>query len=184
MRLAMLVILFLAGCYQPDPTKIEVVTDGPAGSPEDASTTADSGPNADLAMPPSGCTGGGGVRLGAAWGCLGPFTVGNAAGLCRAGCSLCQDATGITACSTTPKFYAGKSSGYYIGSKASETCGASAVNQLLFGCGSAGRGSTKMCGGFAQVTDVGGGSAWTSADGTLSSASNSDPAQGVLCCCP
>lgn len=171
----------LLGCYAPDPTKIDLVMD---------SSTPDSAPQADLlatmqdAGPVSQCKVGGGIQLGVAWGCAGAFPAGGALGLCKAGCRLCTSQTGIAGCATAANYYAAEVSGYWFGTMSQETCGGSSVNQLLYGCGMGGRVSTKSCSQFPNVLDVGGASSLRSPDGTLSSASNSDPSHGVLCCCP
>lgn len=86
----------------------------------------------------------------------------------------------LAACNSLPGFFAADQSAYWMGTMSQETCGNALANQLFYGCGNAGRAGVKMCGGFPKVIDLGTG--WTSTNGTLAQAMNTNPAYGVLCC--
>ena len=89
----------------------------------------------------------------------------------------------LAECDSVPQFYAANQSAFWGAFPADEIqCLAALGNQLLYGCGSAGRVGTKKCGGLPKVRDVMAGSTWQSTNGSLSAASNSSAAEGVLCC--
>lgn len=118
-----------------------------------------------------------------AWACPGAFTTGQAAAQCAAGFSFCTLGAQIdlpTAAALTG-FYAADVPAYWTGTKDTETCVSALGNQLLYGVGMGGRAGTKRCSGFPTVIDVFNGS-WTSANGSLASASNTSSGDGVLCC--
>lgn len=130
------------------------------------------------------CPNGRDEPIGQARGCPGTFTKGKASSQCPLGWSLCQDLSKVdlTLCGTVKSFYASSISGYWSGTMTLETCGGGISNQLFYGCGVLGRLSTIKCGGFPRVIDLVG--PWSATDGTISSASLTDSAQGVLCCPP
>lgn len=89
----------------------------------------------------------------------------------------------LAECDSVPQFYAANQSAFWGAFPADELqCLGALSNQLLYGCGSAGRVGTKKCGGLPRVRDVMAGSTWQSTNGTLSAASNSSATEGVLCC--
>lgn len=131
------------------------------------------------------CANLGQVSFGAkAAGCPGTFPKGGAAGQCKSPAAPCISASGIdlTKCNSAPGFFTSSQPGYWLGTMASEACGAAASNQILYGCGSSGRAGVAACGSFGRVIDLG--TSLKSNTGQLADASNSDPLQGVLCCLP
>ena len=200
LRHATLTAVFISACYNPDPDNVQIscsaenpacpqnqscvsglCTDSAdaAATPPDMAVSIDAG-GEDMVQR-SGCASGGGIALGAASACAGSFSKGKAATLCASGFTLCSKAAQVApACATIGSFYAADVPVYYVGTPDNESCGAAAFGQLLAGCGTAGRLSTAKCMGFPRVIDVLG--TWTTNDGTLGQASNSDPSQGVLCC--
>ena len=195
-----LATLLASACYGPDPDKVQisctaespacpdgqVCANGLCGvpgdlalSPPDLAAGADGG-SPDLTVR-SGCADGGGVSVGAGSACAGAFAKGKAASLCASGYTVCSSAAPLgPSCASLGSFFAADQPVYYIGSPDAETCGAAAFGQLLAGCGTKGRLSTAKCMGFPRVIDCLG--TWTTPDGTLGQASNTDPTQGVLCC--
>ncbi|WP_233206374.1 hypothetical protein [Haliangium sp. UPWRP_2] len=139
----------------------------------------------DLATTTSLCAAGGGFGFGPkVSGCLGTFAAGGADAICKNPARPCANNTGLDLplCNGTSGFFLSNQPGYWLGTKASEACGAAASNQIFFGCGAAGRAGVAKCGGFDKVIDVG--TSITSTTGQLKDASNTDPTQGVLCCLP
>ena len=200
-------LLSLGGCFQPDLNKVTVLC--PADSPScpagmvceagvcvapandmsvggaiDASDagTVD-GATDDQAASVVGCRAKGGTYLGpSATGCAGSFTSGGAAMICANGWAPCSSSAGVdsAACGAVGSFFAAEVPAFWIGTTSMETCGGAAGNQLLYGCGTAGRLGTAKCGGLPRVLDMAG--MWSTSNGTLAGASNSDQKQGVLCC--
>lgn len=164
------------GLCQPDPS------DMAGGVPLTDLAGSDA---AAVDMVSSGCAQGGGTPIGKAYGCKKVFAAGEAKSVCAPQWAPCVSASGIdqAQCKTTSGYYAAEQPAYWIGTMAAETCGTSIGNQVLYGCGAAGRTGTAKCGGLPVVIDVGVGG-WASPNGTLASSSNSDPNQGVLCCPP
>lgn len=202
--LPILCLISLSGaCIEPDYSKITVLC--PAESPQcpsgmtcisgvcrpesstDGGTTTD-GPAGDLAGADMAtanlCPQGRDVVFGNARGCPGSFSRGKASSQCPSGWAPCQNAAKVDlpTCKASGAFFAAAVSGYWLGMPSSESCGAAAGNQILFGCGTLGRSSTAQCGGLPRVIDVAG--AWSTTDGTLATAALSDATQGVLCCPP
>lgn len=87
----------------------------------------------------------------------------------------------LATCTAVSGFYAADQSAYWMGVTSQETCGNAASNQLLYGCGTAGRSGAKLCGGLPLVMDLTG-VTWRSVNGTLGQVSNNSAQQGVLCC--
>ena len=83
-------------------------------------------------------------------------------------------------CNAVAGFFVADQPAYWMGTMSQETCGTAISNQLLYGCGAAGRAGNKLCGGLTRVLDLGAG--WTSSNGTLTNAANTQASQGVLCC--
>jgi len=99
--------------------------------------------------------------------------------------SGCKTAIGVAiadqaACDSVAGFFAADIPAYWMGTMSQETCGTAGSNQLFYGCGGAGRAGVKKCGGFPRVIDLLAG--WTSSNGTLANAANTQASQGVLCC--
>lgn len=204
MRNVLLLVLFGSACYAPDPDKIRITCDSDAGCPSGmtcqggfcqhiADLAAMPPPSdasmadlsADQASPTTFCASGGGFRFGPkASGCPSMFAAGGAASVCKSPAMPCSSSSGIDLanCNGTPGFFLADQPGYWLGMKASEACGASALNQIFFGCGAGGRSGVAKCGGFDKVIDVG--TSITSSSGQLKDSSNSDATQGVLCCLP
>ena len=204
MRTAIVLILFGCGCYGPDPAKIRITCDSDTGC--QSGMTCQAGfcqPIADLAIAPglmdaaapdllgdlatptSFCAAGGGFGFGPKTsGCPGTFSAGGADAVCKNPAKPCASSTGLDLlkCNGTSGFFLGNQPGYWLGTKPSEACGAAASNQIFFGCGAGGRAGVAKCGGFDKVVDVG--TSLTSTTGQLKDTSNTDPAQGVLCCLP
>lgn len=201
-RLTALLLMF-GGCFQPDLTKVTVLC--PSESPScpagmvcsggvcttppqaDAAVPIDlgivDGPGGDSSSSTPGCKGQGAVYLGpSATGCPGTFQAGGADTLCASGWTACTSSAGVdqATCVSAGSFFAAEVPAFWIGTVSMETCGGAAGNQLLYGCGSAGRSGTAKCGGLPRVMDMMG--VWSTTNGTLAGAANSDPKQGVLCC--
>lgn len=150
--------------------------DGSNNAPSDFGTT-------DMQIT-SLCPNGRDEPIGQARGCPGTFTKGKASLQCPVGWSICQGVSKVDlpVCRTVKSFYAATPSGYWLGTPDQETCGGAVGNQLFYGCGAMARTSTAQCGGFPRVIDVTG--PWLAPDGTITTASLTDSAQGVLCCPP
>lgn len=87
----------------------------------------------------------------------------------------------LATCSTVSGFFAADQPAYWMGTTSQETCSTSVSNQLLYGCGTAGRSGAKLCGGLPLVIELTG-VTWRSVNGTLGQVSNNSAQQGVLCC--
>lgn len=162
--------LLLGGC-QPDPSKVTIIcsSDAPGqcpegqqclngkcgvAAPDDAASPIDLGSDAATPQPDMAVSG-------------------------------CKTAIGVAitdqaACDSVAGFFAADLPAYWMGTMAQETCGTASSNQLFYGCGGAGRAGVRKCGGLPRVIDLGSG--WTSSNGTLMNAANTQAAQGVLCC--
>lgn len=188
------------GCLSPDYSKITVLC--PAESPtcppemvcisgicervsagDGSNNPAADGGTTDMQIV-SLCPNGRDVQIGQARGCPGTFMKGKASLQCPVGWSICQGVAKVDLafCGTVTSFYAATPSGTWFGTQDQEMCIGAAGNQLFYGCGAIGRVSTAKCGGFPRVIDVTG--PWSAMDGTIASATLTDPAQGVLCCPP
>ena len=192
-----------AACFNPDLSKVQIICG--TGQPEcpegqkcslevcvaevvDMSLLSDQTvvPVPDSGTPPdlmlTGCKNAQGQKVGIAWACPGAFSTGSAVGQCSANFAPCAAAAGIdlAACQRLAGFYVADQPAYWLGTMSQETCGTSLGNQLFYGCGSAGRAGSKNCGSFTVVADLGG--SLKSSNGSLASLSNTDSAQGVLCC--
>lgn len=201
--LAILILPMFMACFQVDYSK--TVTTCTAANPEcppglfcqneicvqrsDSDGAADSGVTTDLnkvdlAENPTLCPGGGDKPIGAARGCPGAFAAGKASQRCPAGWAICKTIAQVdpSICMNIASFFVSTQSGYWTGNTSNENCGAAIGNQLLFGCGAAGRSSKGTCGGMPRVVDVAG--PWSASDGTVTTAALTDGAQGVLCCPP
>lgn len=193
---AILSALIWSGCYNPNPDSFTVIC--PAESPQcpdgkvcvagvcvvpDAGASTD-GSITDQAMPPGGCaTGIAAKPLGMnAAGCPGVFSAGQARSRCGTGYAPCTAASSVNTatCNQETGFFMADQPVFWLGAMDSETCGTSIVNQLLAGCGSAGRAGTLRCGGFPKVIDLG--NDVLSMNGSLDQTSNSNASYGVLCC--
>lgn len=163
--------LFLVGCFQPNPDLITIscASNEPGQCPEGQSCVMGVCSQPDMAMAltdaSDAATDAGLADMSAPPGCKNP------------GGLAVPDAT---ACSTLAGFFAADQPAYWSGMMSQETCGTSLVNQVLYGCGAAGRAGVKLCGSFPKVIDLG--TSWSSFNGTLAQAANSNPAHGVLCC--
>lgn len=115
--------------------------------------------------------------------CAGSFSAGQARGRCATGWAVCTQAASINmgAAAGLTGFFAADQPAYWAGNMSLETCGGSLGNQLLYGLGT-GRAGTMRCGGFTKVKDVGAGMGWTSTNGTIDQAVNTNQTDGILCC--
>lgn len=157
-----------------------------AGSPDDLSGID---PAADLSAGSPVCKAKNGTRLGPkAEACPGPFAKGAASSLCDTGYKPCTAAAGIdlVACAQLSGFYVADVPAYWMVSmQTGEVCNTSVANQLLYGCGSGpSRAGAQLCAGLPRVADIGSNGWVGGGNGTLAETSNSDNAQGVLCCRP
>lgn len=87
----------------------------------------------------------------------------------------------VTAADGLTGFFAADQPAYWAGNMTLEMCGGSLGNQLFYGFG-IGRTGTMRCGGFTKVKDVGMGMGWTSSNGTIDQAVNTNQTDGILCC--
>lgn len=153
------------------------------GGASDASAQADLLTAADQGTA-AGCASGGGTPLGPrAVACPGTFTAGQARGRCASGWTVCTQAASInmTDAAALTGFFAADQPAYWAGNMTLEMCGGSLGNQLFYGLGT-GRAGTAKCAGFTKVKDVGMGMGWTSTNGTIDQAANTNQTDGVLCC--
>ena len=171
-------------CYDPDLSKVRIITDDLAPPTDAAADAAADAGTAGPDLQPVGCRNGAGIAIGTARGCMGAFPKGQAAMLCSPNWSICRFSTQVdtAACAAAPAFFAADVPAFWGGVMSSEVCGTAVGNQLLYGCGAAGRAGYAKCEGFLKVIDLG--TSWASPNGTLAQASNTDATQGVLCCPP
>lgn len=204
-RTLSLTFLAYSSCFNPDLSKVTIVcpsglsSDCPAGQvcqQGTCSVAADlSASLADLAgdlaggkdgpAALAGCKQGGARAVGAkARACPGAFPTGGAAGQCSDGAVPCATYASVdaAACGALAGFFVADVPAYFFGSQSNETCGTSVANQMLYGCGTAGRAGVQRCMGFLRAIDLGAG--FASSNGTLAQLGNQDPANGVLCCLP
>lgn len=164
--------VFLAGCFQPDPSKVTIIcsSDAPGQCPEGQRCLNGQCGVADPAVSDAG-----------------PVDSGSDAATPQPDMAVagCKTAIGVpvadsAACDSVTGFFVADQPAYWMGTMSQETCGTAISNQLFYGCGAAGRAGAKKCGGLPRVIDLGSG--WTSSNGTLANASNTQASQGVLCC--
>lgn len=170
--LSITVSALLLGCFQPDLSKVTIIcsSDAPGQCPEGQQCLNGRCSVADLAVSDASATDGG------------PDAATSQPDMAVSGC---KTALGVpiadsAACDSVAGFFAGDISAYWMGTMSQETCGTAISNQLFYGCGGAGRAGVKKCGGLPRVIDLGSG--WTSSNGTLANAANTQASQGVLCC--
>jgi|JI10StandDraft_1071094.scaffolds.fasta_scaffold71262_6 hypothetical protein len=170
----------LVGCFQPNTDLVKIICADPGQCPEGQTCVLNAGEQqgicaaaGDMAMatPTDGGTDAAtdgsspAPDMSVPLGCKNPGAV------------AVPDAT---ACSMLVGFFAADQPAYWVGTMSQETCGTALGNQLLYGCGAVGRAGVKLCGSFPKVIDLG--TNWSSSNGTLAQAANTNPAHGILCC--
>lgn len=167
----LVMVLALSGCFQPNPDKVTItcVDNSPGQCPDGQSCTGGMCVVPDLATPNDSSASG--VDQSTL-----PPDMSALAGCKNGGAKPIDSAS----CDSVPNFFAADQAAYWMGTMPQETCGTAIFNQLLYGCGAAGRAGAKNCGGFKRVIDLGSG--WSSANGTLAQAANTNPMHGVVCC--
>lgn len=193
----LLVALLLAGCYNPDTSKIIIVCDPQSPCPDGGlmdSGDGDLPTNPDDLMSADGCKTGDGDFLGdKARACKGKFAAGGAGDLCAPGWGVCQNSTGIdiALCNALDGFYAANVPGYWITpNRKTPACSASTgTNALMFGCGklqsyAADNMTGISCSGFGRSVDCSAAATvWKcAAPFDIAHTSNNEGMDGVLCC--
>jgi hypothetical protein len=169
MRLTTFAVLILAGCFQPNPDAVKILcTSEPGQCPEGQSCVMGICSQADMAAS---------LTDAATDAATASPDMAIPAGCTNPGAKLIPDSA---ACSAMAGFGAADQPAFWNGTMSQETCGTSLGNQLFYGCGVAGRAGVKKCGSFPNVIDLG--TSWSSSNGTLAQAANSNPQHGILCC--
>lgn len=197
-------LLLLAGCFQPDSSRIVYRCDSANPCPDGLAcsngtcgsamqTGSDLG--GDMAETKNtGCADGMGFPVGMAWACPGTFGSGQAAGRCAATWSICTDASKVdlTKCNLLDGFFVADVRGKWTPAwGTSVTCVAGGMfdNKVFFGCGILADSEYKpdttfKCSGFGRAVSCPTLTTSWDCPGShdLSLAINKVLKDGVLCC--
>jgi hypothetical protein len=200
MRKALVAILTLSACFEPDTSKIILLCDESNPCPTDQSCVEGRCQSVPLDMASadatdliseSGCAAGiVGKKAGAAFACPGQFTVGNARNQCAANWVVCNDGlkVDLVECNKFSGFFVGDKPGYDGGSPNLAVCAPDPGmgNRDWFGCGTRATHvftANNPCGNFTKVLSCQPASNWNCFAGTtLDKTANSNNGDGVLCC--